>query len=446
LFWSKAICPVDLPSEAWTYLRLRWLLERFGRDRLTRDQLLPTDTRYAGLAKSPLDVTSAFALVCDIAGVDPREIDLEVHPETDMPGALGLYVPGAAPAIWLVETQLDDCEGAFATLAHEISHHLLMGPGHLTGQEPDHEQVTDLLTACLGFGVVAANSTIREKSERVGHLSWWAIAKSGYLSAHLYGWVLAVVSWLKGDSNNALAEYLRLDASDTYTRGLKHLRKHGSPTAIGNLKAQTLTPQSMREIPRLLRDKADINRLLALRQLLDCPAELAAQRSGLAELLRDAHPVIRSEAAVVLGSLGHCDDDIVRSLVDMLHDRSCSVRTAAAICIGQLTPADPHVVDEVVIMLEAEAADELVAAAAALGNLGARAADHRGKLLLILEGALVNCDYSMAEHLIAAFVKLSPAPADEIAHFFEERDVELKAAAMEVLKEMQAPHSGAAAI
>jgi hypothetical protein len=442
LFWSKAPCPVDLPYEAWTYLRLRWLLDRFGADRLlARDQFLPSDSRYAALTREPFDVTNTFELVCDLMGVRAGAIAVEVHPETDMPNATGMYFPGSSPAIWIVESHLNDREGAVATLAHEVAHHLLLGPGHLSGHEPDHEQVTDLLTACLGFGVFAANSTIRERTERVGHFSWWEMTQRGYLSAHIYGWVLAVVSWLKDPATENEIPHLRLDARESFSLGLKHLRKHGLPAAIGGLRTNSLSPLDAREVARQLRDKRDANRLISLRVLMQRPEQLESYTQELTALLGDPHAAIRAEACIALANLDSGDAGMALSLADLLHDRASNVRIAAATCLGRLMPPDAHIVHELVAMLEAEAQEELGAAAQALGCFGALAAAHRGKLLLPLENALIDCNYATADLLITAFSKLSPAPADEIASFFDDRDPELKAAALHVLCELHATES-----
>ena len=48
-----------------------------------------------------------------------------------------------------------------ATMSHELAHEYLIGQGRISGEEEDHEQLTDLLAVFLGFGVMLANSSLR---------------------------------------------------------------------------------------------------------------------------------------------------------------------------------------------------------------------------------------------------------------------------------------------
>src|SRR5262249_40170017 len=95
------------------------------------------------------------------------------------------------------------------------------------GDEPDHERVTDLLTAFLGFGVIAANQTLEERYESHGNWSRWTIGRSGYLPAHVFGYALALFAWFRSETQPLWAGALRLDARTALFGGLKFLKKTG---------------------------------------------------------------------------------------------------------------------------------------------------------------------------------------------------------------------------
>ena len=48
-----------------------------------------------------------------------------------------------------------------ATLAHELGHVILLRPGLVDRDDPDMEQLNDLLMVFLGFGIFTANSAFR---------------------------------------------------------------------------------------------------------------------------------------------------------------------------------------------------------------------------------------------------------------------------------------------
>ena len=83
------------------------------------------------------------------------------------------------------ESQLKDSLALVATQAHELCHLILLGPGLLSGDDPDMEPLTDLATVYLGMGVFAANSARRfehhqaERKDRLVHAHTRVFAGTG---------------------------------------------------------------------------------------------------------------------------------------------------------------------------------------------------------------------------------------------------------------------------
>jgi hypothetical protein len=436
-FWSKVSCPVDLQYEAWTYLRTRWLVDQLGSERLlAQTQVLPTDARFEGVVRDGvLDPQAALMVVSDVMGVTAQDVGLVIRPDVEI-DALGRYVPGPRPEIWLAESHLSDVHGVIATLAHELAHHLLLGSRYLTEEEYDHEYLTDLVTAYLGFGVFAANCTVREQSRTFGRFHWWQTKKQGYLPARVYGWVLSLVSYLVGANGDSFADYLRLDAQTPYRQGMKYLRNHGVPELVGDLRLKSRRPVSDGELVQSLQCKRDVSRLMALRMFGDRPDASREHAQQISGLMRDARPEIRSEAADAITVLGYSDGQTIPSLIDLLRDGSSAVRIAAATCAHHLVLDDRRIIDDLALMLDTDDDDEILVAACALSQYGERAMDHRRLLLPHLQKYLVRCQHEHADQLLWAYAAICIAAEVEIREYFEARDEELCSTALAMLKEI----------
>jgi hypothetical protein len=93
--WLKPKPPLGVREKAWVEVRMGWLAERFGIERLQRaDVILPTEhyfpDAYAPTADAARDMMRRLG---GYMGVDTSAIELEVLPADDMPGAAGLFRP-----------------------------------------------------------------------------------------------------------------------------------------------------------------------------------------------------------------------------------------------------------------------------------------------------------------------------------------------------------------
>ena len=129
---------------------------------------------------------------------------------------------------------LADPPALVATLIHEACHDLLLGAGRLTGDEPDHELVTDLLTVYLGLGIITANATIRESNWRSGGWEGWSIGRQGYLTQTMYGYALALYARAREEAKPGWLGHLRPDVRVPYKKAIRYLAEMGdSSTAAG---------------------------------------------------------------------------------------------------------------------------------------------------------------------------------------------------------------------
>ena len=73
----------------------------------------------------------------------------------------------------------------------------LLGEGRITGDEADHEPLTDLTTVFFGMGIFNANSTFRFKQWTNGNMHGWKAATLEYLNETTFGYALGLWTFMR---------------------------------------------------------------------------------------------------------------------------------------------------------------------------------------------------------------------------------------------------------
>jgi hypothetical protein len=226
-----------------------WLAGEFGLDRMLRAQVIVPTVEYF---PDPFDGTEAGASVllwrvCGYIGVNSERIQLRFYseevPDLAYPflreqywhGTAGLYRQGRRrrgqrrrrDRIWIESSQLNDPVSLAATFAHELAHVHLLGGRRLTGDEEDHEPLTDLLTVYLGLGILTANSFLLESRQTALHRMQWSLRRQGYLPASMYAYALALFAWVRGEHTPPWTGELRLDVRTPFEQVLRFLVQTG---------------------------------------------------------------------------------------------------------------------------------------------------------------------------------------------------------------------------
>jgi hypothetical protein len=371
--WLEPKCPLDTAPKLWTECRMRWLAGKLGLDRLASAEVILPEHRYFpdAYAGTPADARLIFNRVCAYMKLDPNRFDLDVLPDEQIPHAAGWYFQGERPRIALAFTQLADPERLVATIAHELSHDILLGPGLITLDEADHEPLTDLVPVFLGLGLFMANAPLRDKNYTQNNWHYFRLDRQGYLPSNILGYALALFAYVRGESKPAWARYLRPDARRPLQLGLRYLLKTGDslfrrdtalepfrqPTEaearqrllLGSptVRAKTLSDIAELKPPPaalidpvigLLHDR-DIDVQIAATRAL--PSFELAARAGVPDLSRcaasDRH-ALRIEAAISLAAIGAPTAQVVLELTRLLADRVPEVVDAAARGLIRLAP------------------------------------------------------------------------------------------------------------
>lgn len=346
-------CPLPTAEKTWVESRMLWFAERFGINRI-RDArvILPTDEFFPDpyTADYP-SVRLCLDRICGYMNVDPRVIALNILPDEAMPNAAGWYQMRARANICIAESQLGDPTRLMATLAHEVAHEILLRGGHLTGEEPDHEQVTDLLPMFLGIGIFGANATIRDSSGWAGNASWWSISHQGYLSSFVLGYALALFAFVREERWPYWRTYLRPDARGTFEKGLRFLQKTEdslfTPESVGSPRPSPSTASVLDRLTHI----SPTFRVAGLWDIIANKLHDPRLLEPVVSCLSHRDIDVRTEAAWAMSVFGESARVAVPQLVALLNDEIGGASAPASYTLGKLRTEPKLVVPELAHLL-----------------------------------------------------------------------------------------------
>ena len=398
---------------------MHWLAQQLGLERMLRTAVLvPTDECFPDdFDGSAHDAERLKALLCNHMQINPQDVPLRIVEDEQMPRAVGHYDQEHDPVIRIARSQLGDTEGLIATLAHELAHEVLLGRKLLTGEEPDHEWVTDLLPAFLGLGIFAANAIVIEQPRHAPayQKEVWRV---GYLPIRMHGYALALFAWVRNEPDPAWANHLRPDAATSMKHGLRYLRKTGD-SLFDTRRAQSSSKPATHQLVEQLGHPSASFRLSALWELAT-QGEAAAKASDVvAACLGDRDPHIREQAARTLVAFGQPAKSAVPALAAKLRDSHDGVRAAAALAVGVLADPTEDLLESTVDLLQDPCPQVIYAAALAMQDFGEAAQVAIPSILAAFRSALVDCNYAMSDVLAGALAASTNDPQSYVRDYFE---------------------------
>ncbi|MEO2091794.1 MAG: HEAT repeat domain-containing protein [Gemmataceae bacterium] len=440
--WFVPKCPVDTRTKAWVESRMLWLADRFGLDRLRAAAVvLPTDEFFPDrYTPDETGCRGCLLRMCGYMGVAPESVHLQIVDDEEMPDAAGLYQMRERSVISLARSQLEDPMRLMATVAHELAHELLLKGGYLTGDEVDHEEVTDLLPVFLGTGIFAANATVKTNFWTDGQTKFWANSKLGYLSSIELGYALAVFAYFRGEDRPRWARHLRTDAALTLRDGLRYLHKTGDALFDPDTHRPLWAAPTVAGFGAQLTHTSPTVRSHALRELgsLDSlPADLLPAVEG---CLADGDPYVRQNALRALGKFGAAAAGAVSRLIEAaLSNSTVEMRVTAITSLGQIGTDSDEVVPVLTAVIRnadpmGKADTKVVCAAAdALARYGSAAESAAPRLLEALGGAAVTTVIHRIERYVAALRAILPDAGARIRSHFANADAEVRRNVIEEL-------------
>jgi len=232
-------CPIDAQSQAWVDGRMKWLAGQFGMETWRNARAIePTEKFFPDqFDGSERAVRLMLERVCGFMRVDPNRVILrlysegpdsslarKLHLETAGKGSAGHYRVEEKEIVGIETSKLNDPMALVATIAHELAHVRLLGEGHLTGQEDDHEPLTDLATVFFGLGIFNANSTFRFNQWAQAGWHGWKATTLGYLNEQMFGYALGLWAKVRGEDDPAWTTHLRLNPRTYMKRAMGYLK------------------------------------------------------------------------------------------------------------------------------------------------------------------------------------------------------------------------------
>jgi hypothetical protein len=416
---------------------MRWLADRFGLDPLIQAEvLLPTADHfpdpYHGTER---DARRFLDRLAGVMGLEPSNLILRVCDDHAMPGAAGLYDRSDPEhsVIAVAASQLADPQRLIATLAHELSHELLMGRGLIARDAADFEWLTDLTPVFFGVGIFAANATLTESYSWTGNVGWWSIGRQGYLSSRHFGYAFALFAFMRGETAPAWARFLRLDASSPLAAGLRYLRRGGESLFHPDTIHSARPPLTTSDAARRLRQGSAPSRLATLWAIAEQGLKDPALIPEISRLLGDRDQDLAAEAASHLAIYGVEAARAVPELVRALSSNNEVTQERAAQALGAIGAESELVVPALAGLLESHSSEVVSAAAVALGTYGRDAAVALDRLLAALRAMLVNGGGSEAEDVVTTLCAASPDPARLVRDFFTDEDRDFRQLALAMI-------------
>lgn len=249
---SKPKCPVDDPTKNWIEARFSWLTEELGLERLQTGRTVIPSEEFLPLTYECTE-DGIHDLMCRVASymdVDPTTLNLGFYEDgsPQYEGVVnsrtaGLYTKTDEKFdIWLEVYSLEDAASVIGTLSHEIGHVILLGQNRISTDEPDHEELTDLLTVFMGLGIFPANSVVHESNWRDGQWSGWSVGKRGYLSMDMFGYAMSLYTLARDDPFPQWAVHLRPDVRAALKRGVRYIKSTQDCTFLPATKSGRTMP------------------------------------------------------------------------------------------------------------------------------------------------------------------------------------------------------------
>jgi hypothetical protein len=230
-------CPVDEAMCKWIEYRMQWLANEFGiKTWWNAPAVMPTNEFFPDrYDRSEHAVIQMMNRVCGFMSIDPENVTLRLYSESpglapggeyvvQGRGTAGLYSRQEKHVVMVEVGGIEDPETLVATLAHELCHARLLGEDRVTGNEEDHEQLTDLATVFFGMGIFTANSAMKyrqwTKEQRYG----WSASRHGYLSEPAISYALALWSYVRQEKT--WFGHLRPNVKSVVKQGLRYLEKN----------------------------------------------------------------------------------------------------------------------------------------------------------------------------------------------------------------------------
>lgn len=244
MIFGKPKPTVTPEDKDWIEEAFLWFEQQYGQDFLKKviiiqptKEFFPIDFRG-----TEEDAEQLTRMICDYMKIKNAKIDLHYFSDKPLELTEGIVTTQSAEgsgfqnknklgtysengknkySIGIELELLKNPIDLIATIAHELSHLTLLGEGRL---EVNDEELTDINTIALGFGIFTANSIFQFQQFQGTSHQGWQTQRRGYIPEQVAAYCLALLTNYQQKDDSSWAHFLNKSVKKMYERNLKYIR------------------------------------------------------------------------------------------------------------------------------------------------------------------------------------------------------------------------------
>jgi len=332
-------CPLEIGIKAWIERRFRDLAAGIGAERVRKAKILtPGDADVPQIGSgSEQDLAAMFAQVCYLMDLSYEDFVLQTTEDANLGGASGVYIgpkaPEERPRIVIAQSLPQDPDRLLATSAYLVGHEVIRQKFPEIARSQDVSWAIDLVAACYGLGVFAANSLRRGGVPGCGSGGCSSCgpdetATKGVLTPTNYGHVLALLAWVRNEESPEWAEAVSGEVGHTMKASLKYLAKSDDCAFNKDDFGRVLENRSVNDFRAILNSPLKTQHFEALRELVRQSAAAEELATDIEPFLRHRATSVRRQAAAALSSVPKLTSDTFLEMLRLMDDSEGAVRGA----------------------------------------------------------------------------------------------------------------------
>lgn len=332
-------CPLEIGIKAWIERRFRDLAAGIGAERIRQAKILtPGDADVPQIgAGGDQELAAFFAQLCYLMDMPHEGFRLETTEDANLGGASGVYIgPKTSeelPRVVLAQSLPQDADRLLATSAYLIGHEVVRQKFPDIARSQDVSWAIDLVPACYGLGVFAANALRRSGVPGCGSGGCSSCgpdetATKGVLTPTNYGHVLALLAWVRDEEAPEWAEVVDREVGHTMKPSLKYLTKTGDCAFNKDDFGRIPEDRSVSDFRAILNSSLKTQHFEALRELVRQSAAAEELAVDIEPFLRHRETSVRRQAAAALSSVSTLTSDTFLELLRLMDDSEGTVRGA----------------------------------------------------------------------------------------------------------------------
>jgi hypothetical protein len=240
-------CPVDNYDKDWIEKTLVWYEEKLGKTFIkNREYLIPANYKFKHLDfKSHEAIQYFIDFICSYLDLDPAlvgfeiqwyeaiddgeglpdDFDVDAIEDADDEEPVQILIKEGKYIIEIGEDLLDDFDGAFYTLASQLTYISLTHKKVFTFY---NALMINYAMVLLGFGVMSANIFVRTWQWHGLRYSAWATRGFGIINHRMYGYLFAFLIKYRNKPAEPWLQYLASDVVNFYNDAAEFLEENNS--------------------------------------------------------------------------------------------------------------------------------------------------------------------------------------------------------------------------